>query len=52
MNSYAVTVISKSQHEHTYEVMAESADHAIDKVLDGIAYDVDVIHLDGEVIYL
>jgi hypothetical protein len=52
MTSYAVTVISKSQHEHTYEVMAASADQAIDKVLDGIAYDVDVIHLDGEVIYL
>lgn len=52
MNSYAVTVISKSRHEHTYEVMADSADDAIDKVLDNISYDVDVIHLDGEVIYL
>ena len=52
MTSYAVTVISKSRHEHTYEVMADSADDAIDKVLDDIAYDVDVIHLDGEVIYL
>lgn len=52
MTSYAVTVISKSHHEHTYEVMANSADEAIDKVLDDIAYDVDVIHLDGETIHL
>ena len=52
MTSYAVTVISKSRHEHTYEVMANSSDEAIDKVLDSIAYDVDVIHLDGETFYL
>ena len=52
MDKYSVTVVSKSKVEHTYEVEANSADDAVDKVLDQIAYDVDVIHLDGEVIHL
>jgi len=52
MQTYKMTGVSKSKVESTYEVDADSVDQAIDKVLDGIAFDVDVIHLDEEVFYL
>lgn len=52
MTNYYVTVISRSLVENNYEVEAETADEAVDKVLEGIAYDVDIVHVDGETYYV